>query len=120
MDLEQPCPKYKQAISILGKRWTGLIIRALLGGSCHFSSITSYVQGLSDRLLSQRLKELEAEGIVERHIYPETPVRVEYVLTPKGKELQEIVEAIQRWADRWTLDLEEGEEPEGGRARRGP
>ncbi len=101
IDLSHFCPKYEKAVQILGKRWTALVIRALLGGSRRFSEITAYVDGLSDRLLSERLKELEAEGIVEKRVYPDTPVRIEYVLTDKGRELQGVVESVQRWADRW-------------------
>jgi DNA-binding HxlR family transcriptional regulator len=88
-------------VSLLSKRWTGLILRALLSGATRFSSICAYVPGLSDRLLSERLKELEAEGIVERRVYAETPVRVEYLLTAKGRELRNVVEVIQAWADAW-------------------
>jgi DNA-binding HxlR family transcriptional regulator len=99
------CPLYERAISIISKRWTGLIIRALLSGTCRFNGISSYVPGLSDRLLSERLKELEAEGVVERRVYPETPVRIEYVLTPKGKALRAIVDAVQGWANEW-IELE--------------
>ena len=101
IDLAAYCPKYEEAISLLGKRWTGLILRALLSGCDRFGSIAAYVPGLSDRLLSERLKELEAEGIIERRVHPETPVRIEYRLTPKGEELRRIVEAVQAWADRW-------------------
>jgi len=100
-DLTEYCEKYEQAMSLLGKRWTGLILRALLSGATRFSAICAYVPGLSDRLLSERLKELEAEGIVQRLVYPETPVRIEYVLTPKGRQLRDIVEAVQAWADAW-------------------
>jgi DNA-binding HxlR family transcriptional regulator len=95
------CPKYEHAMLILSRRWTGVILRALLAGTTRFNSISAYVPGLSDRLLSERLKDLEAEGIVERHVYPETPVRIEYVLTAKGEELREIVAVVQVWADRW-------------------
>src|SRR4051812_34820629 len=102
VDINDYCPKYEQAMAILGKRWTGLILRALLSGSCRFNSISAYVPGLSDRLLSERLKELESVGIVERHVYPETPVRIEYVLSDKGQELREIVAVVQAWADKWT------------------
>jgi DNA-binding HxlR family transcriptional regulator len=105
-DIAAYCPRYEQAMSVLGKRWTGMIIRALLSGSCRFNAIASYVPGLSDRLLSERLKELEAEGIIERHVYPETPVRIEYVLTPKGHALRPIVEAVQAWSDRWVTPPE--------------
>lgn len=101
IDLAHLCPKYERAVRILGKRWTALIIRALLGGSRRFTEISSYVGGISDRLVSERLKELEEEGIVERRVYPETPVRIEYVLTDKGRELEGVVEAVQRWADKW-------------------
>lgn len=107
VDLAHFCPRYERAVRILGKRWTPLIVRGLLAGSRRFSELSSYVGGISDRLLSQRLKELERAGIVEKRVYPETPVRIEYVLTPKGRELQQVVEAIQRWADRW----EGAEEP---------
>src|SRR5436189_2039670 len=95
------CPRYEHAIAVLGKRWTGLIIRALLDGSCRFNGISSYVPGLSDRLLSERLKEMEAEGVVERRVYPETPVRIEYVLTAKGDALRPVRDAFQTWADDW-------------------
>ena len=101
IDLHRSCPKYERAVHILGRRWTPLIIRALLGGSRRFNEIAAYASPISDRLLSRRLKELEAEGIVERRIQPDTPVRIEYVLTPEGAGLQEVVEAIQRWADRF-------------------
>src|SRR6266545_6364502 len=95
------CPRYERAIAVLGKRWTGLIIRALLDGTCRFNGISSFVPGLSDRLLSERLKELEAEGIVQRRVYPETPVRIEYRLTPKGEDLRPVFDACQHWADAW-------------------
>ena len=101
VDLAEYCPRYEHAMSLLGKRWTGLILRALLSGETRFSAICNYVPGLSDRLLSERLKELEAEGIVARHVYADTPVRVEYTLTERGTELRPIVEAVQVWADRW-------------------
>jgi DNA-binding HxlR family transcriptional regulator len=101
MDLVEFCPRYEKAMSIISKRWTGLILRALLAGSFRFNAISAYVPGLSDRLLSERLKELEAEGIVERRVYPDMPVRIEYVLTDKGEELREIVEVVQVWANKW-------------------
>ena len=103
------CPRYEQAMAVLGKRWTGLIIRALLDGTCRFNGISSFVPGLSDRLLSERLKELEAESIVERRVYPETPVRIEYKLTPKGEDLRPVFDACQHWADAW-IEIE-GLEP---------
>ncbi|MCS7275793.1 MAG: helix-turn-helix transcriptional regulator [Dehalococcoidia bacterium] len=95
------CPKYERAVRILAKPWTPIVVRALLAGPRRFSQIREYTGHISDRVLSQRLKELEREGIVERRVIPSTPVRIEYALTPKGHELQQVVEAVQRWADRW-------------------
>jgi DNA-binding HxlR family transcriptional regulator len=100
-DLTEYCPKYEHAMSLLSKRWMGLVLRALLAGQTRFNQICAYVPGLSDRLLSERLKELEAEGIVERNVYAETPVRVEYTLTSKGDQLRPVVDALQSWADAW-------------------
>ena len=101
MDFRHMCPRYESAIEILGKRWTGLIIRSLLEGPRRFTEITSYVNGLSDRLLSQRLQELEEAEIVDRKVYNQRPVLVEYALTDKGRDLRQVVVAIQAWADRW-------------------
>ena len=98
---DEMCPRYQRAVEILGKRWTALIIRVLLPRPRRFSEMTFAIDGLSDRLLSERLKELEGCGIVERRVYPETPVRIEYALTDKGRELDEVVGAIQKWADCW-------------------
>jgi DNA-binding HxlR family transcriptional regulator len=95
------CPKYERAVRILAKPWTPIVVRALLGGPRRFSQIREYVGHISDRVLSQRLKELEREGIVQRRVIPSSPVRVEYALTDRGCELQQVVEAVQRWADRW-------------------
>ncbi|MDR7542958.1 MAG: helix-turn-helix domain-containing protein [Armatimonadota bacterium] len=95
------CPLYHRAIELVGKRWTGALIRALLDGPRRFSDLLGVVPGLHDRLLSERLKELEAEGIVARRVYPETPVRVEYELTEKGRDLKRVVDEVQRWANRW-------------------
>ena len=106
LDLTAFCPRYEQAMAVISKRWTGVILRALLAGSSRFNSISAYVPGLSDRLLSERLKELEAEGIVERRVYPEVPVRIEYVLTAKGEELREIVQVMQHWANKWLPEVE--------------
>lgn len=97
----QMCPRYESAIQILGKRWTGLILDTLLQGPQRFCELTSTVEGLSDRVLSDRLRELEAEGIVERVVFPQIPVRVEYRLTEKGRALEPVVQAIHTWAQNW-------------------
>jgi DNA-binding HxlR family transcriptional regulator len=95
------CPRYEHAIQLLGKRWTGLLLYALLDGPQRFCELTSTVEGLSDRVLSDRLRELEVEGIVERVVYPQIPVRVEYKLTEKGRALEPVVNAIQKWSQQW-------------------
>jgi DNA-binding HxlR family transcriptional regulator len=95
------CPRYHHAVELIGRRWTGAIIRALLGGVFRFSDLTQTVPGLSDRMLSERLKELEAEGIVERTVYPDTPVRIEYHVTEKGRALAGVVDSIATWAEAW-------------------
>src|SRR5579884_2338185 len=95
------CPRYEHAISILGKRWTGLILDSLIDGPRRFCELTEAVPGLSDRVLSDRLRELEAEQIIERVVYPHIPVRVEYQLTEKGRALRPVVETIHRWAEQW-------------------
>jgi len=95
------CPKYEHAIQLLGKRWTGLLLYALLEGPQRFCELTSTVEGLSDRVLSDRLRELELEGVVERIVYPQIPVRVEYKLTDKGRALEPVVLAIHQWAEKW-------------------
>jgi DNA-binding HxlR family transcriptional regulator len=95
------CPKFQAAVELIGRRWTGAVVRTLLGGSVRFADILHQIPGLSDRLLSERLRELESEGIVSRTVYPEIPVRIEYRLTDKGRELQQIIEAVDNWAGRW-------------------
>src|SRR5258708_16811253 len=95
------CPRYEHAIQLLGKRWTGLLLDALMGGPKRFCELTSAVEGLSDRVLSDRLRELEVEGIIERIVYPQIPVRVEYRLTEKGRALKPLVDAIHNWAESW-------------------
>jgi DNA-binding HxlR family transcriptional regulator len=96
------CPVFQESVELIGRRWSGAILRAMLSGSGRFSDILNQIPGLSDRLLSERLRELEAAGIVERRVYPELPVRIEYLLTPKGRELRDIVLSIDAWADRWS------------------
>ena len=101
MDFSSMCPKFEKAAEILGRRWTGMIIRSLVDGPRRFSEITAYVPGLSDRLLSERLQDLEAAEIVERRVQAQRPVVITYALTEKGLALRRVVEALQEWADRW-------------------
>ena len=95
------CPLYHEAVELVGRRWTGAILRVLMDGPLRFSEIAQSVPELSDRLLSERMKELEAEGIVERHVSNSGPVRVEYGLTQKGRALEPTVRALKSWAHDW-------------------
>ncbi|MBP1935060.1 winged helix-turn-helix transcriptional regulator [Ammoniphilus resinae] len=101
MDYSSMCPRYEAAIDILGKKWTGLIIRVLLGGPRRFKEIKEQIPDMSDRVLSERMKELEDAGILVRKVYPDTPVRIEYVLTERGKNLEPVIQEIQQWAETW-------------------
>ncbi len=100
------CPKFEKAMQILSKRWTGLIIYQLLSGPQRFCAIESALP-ISGRLLSERLKDLEQEGIVNRQIYPEVPVRIEYSLTKKGLALEPMLREIEKWSQTW-VQIEEG------------
>jgi DNA-binding HxlR family transcriptional regulator len=95
------CALYHRAVELVGKRWTGAILLVLLDGPAHFSEIRALVPEISDRLLSERLKELEAEGIVERSVLDGSPVRVEYAVTGKGRALEPTVHALKSWANQW-------------------
>lgn len=95
------CPRYHRAIELVGRRWTGAVIHTLLDGPRRFSEILAQVPGLHDRLLAERLRELEVEGVVKRRVYPKIPVRIEYELTKKGRDLERVVAEVHRWADRW-------------------
>ncbi|MFY0546211.1 winged helix-turn-helix transcriptional regulator [Brevibacillus sp. H7] len=101
MENHSLCPKFESAYALLGKRWTGLIIRVLLSGAKRFKEISEIIPSMSDRMLAERLKELEAEGIVMRHVYKETPVRIEYTLTEKGKALKPVLDAMEKWGAEW-------------------
>ena len=95
------CPFYHEAVELVGRRWTGAILRVLMDGPLRFSEVAQAVPELSDRLLSERMKELEARGIVERTVLPGPPVRVEYRLSKMGSELEPALSELQRWAKRW-------------------
>jgi DNA-binding HxlR family transcriptional regulator len=95
------CPSYTHAVEVIGRRWTGAILRSMLAGRTRFTEIRADIPELSDRLLSQRLKELESEGIVIRQVTPSTPVRVDYALTDKGRSLGAVVDAVIDWAETW-------------------
>jgi DNA-binding HxlR family transcriptional regulator len=95
------CPLFARAIQILGKRWSGPIIKALLADLTRFSEIEAAIPGLSAKLLSERLRDLEAEGIVTRSVHAEHPVRIEYTLSAKGRDLADVIDAVEAWAGNW-------------------
>lgn len=95
------CPEFHRAVEFIGKRWAGSIVREMLTGPRRFTELRGAIPDISDRMLCARLKGLEQEGIVERRVYPETPVRVEYQLTEKGRGLEKVFAAIGEWADRF-------------------
>ena len=95
------CPLYHEAVELVGRRWTGAILRVLMDGPLRFSEIAAAVPELSDRLLSERMKQLEARGIVTRTVHSGPPVRVEYSLSRMGRELEPALSELERWANRW-------------------
>lgn len=103
------CPRFHKAVELVGRRWTGAILREMLAGASRFTEIRDAIPDLSDRMLSERLKELEAEDVVERRVHPETPVRVEYGLTEKGRALEEVIGSVGAWAEAW-VEIEESDD----------
>jgi DNA-binding HxlR family transcriptional regulator len=98
------CPLYHEAVELVGRRWTGAILSVLMDGALRFSEIAQAIPELSDRLLSERMKELEARGIVERTVVSGPPLRVHYELSTMGHELEPALAELQRWARRWLGD----------------
>ena len=95
------CPRFHRAVELVGRRWTGAILRVLLTGPHRFNELLGSIPGISDRLLTERLRELESEGLVKRHVESGSPVKVVYEVTCAGAELQEPMDALGRWAERW-------------------
>ena len=95
------CRHYHGAVELIGRRWAGAILYALTDGPLHFSELKESVPGMSDRLLSCRLKELEEAGLVTRKVEPGTRVRVSYELTDKGHSLEPVMAELREWARAW-------------------
>jgi DNA-binding HxlR family transcriptional regulator len=95
------CETFQRAIELIGRKWTGAIIFLLLRSRCRYAALRDAIPGITDRMLSERLQELEKEGIIERTVVPETPVRVEYALTKKGRALASALNAVGEWAHKW-------------------
>lgn len=110
--MENLCPRFEKAMDLLSRRWVGLILSELLKGTKRFSEMESHLP-ISGRLLSERLKLLEKEGIVKRSVYSEFPVRIEYTLTKKGEAIAPVIREIEQWAEHWiTIDDEHVNESE--------
>jgi DNA-binding HxlR family transcriptional regulator len=97
------CSRFHRAVELIGSRWTGAIIQTLLQGKTRYALIRAAIPEITDRMLSERLRSLEGEGLVTRRVVPETPVRVEYELTDKGLSLERALREIGVWAERWIL-----------------
>jgi DNA-binding HxlR family transcriptional regulator len=95
------CPRFHHAVELIGRRWSGAILNAMLPGPQCFNELLAIVPGLSDRLLTERLRELEAEGLVRRNVLPGPPVRVSYEMTEAGGDLEPVIRALGKWAERW-------------------
>ncbi|HKA11880.1 MAG TPA: helix-turn-helix domain-containing protein [Candidatus Dormibacteraeota bacterium] len=94
---------FQRAIELIGKRWTGAVIRALLAGPARFNHLLIGIPGISDRVLTERLRELEMEGVVERLVDPGPPVRVSYRLTARGRALSPVIASVDAWAADWLV-----------------
>ncbi|WP_150268185.1 winged helix-turn-helix transcriptional regulator [Paenibacillus tepidiphilus] len=105
MNTFEMCPRFERAVDVLSKRWVALIVFVLMQGPRRFGEIEGCLSNLSGKVLSDRLKEMEQEGIIQRTVYPETPVRIEYSLTDKGNALAPILGEIQGWSSEW-IELE--------------
>ncbi|MEK5135646.1 helix-turn-helix domain-containing protein [Bacillus sp. FSL W8-0645] len=101
MNQSDICPRFEKAVELLSKRWVALIVFQLLSSPQRFGEIEAALTNLSGRVLSERLKELEAAGIVKREVFAETPVRIEYSLTDMGRSLAPVFEEISKWSTEW-------------------
>ena len=93
---DKNCP-VERTVNLIGGKWTLLILRDLFMGTKRFGELRTSLQGVSPKTLTDKLRELEGDGLVQRKIYPEVPPRVEYSLTPRGQSLQKIFDAMQDW-----------------------
>lgn len=94
---------FQRAIELIGKRWTGAVLKALIPSPARFNQLLTGIPGISDRVLTERLRELETEGLVERLVDPGPPVRVSYRLTSRGRALEAVFVAVSEWADQWLI-----------------
>jgi DNA-binding HxlR family transcriptional regulator len=98
---EEFCLHFQQAVELIGRRWCGTIARALLPGPRRYTELKRAIPQISDSALSQRLRELEAEGVVIRRVSAGPPVEVAYELSAKGRDLEQVIDGVERWAHEW-------------------
>ncbi len=111
--------QFTGAVQLIGARWSGAILQALLAERRRYCQIRSAVPGVSDTMLAKRLRELEEWGLVERRVMQGHPIGTEYRLTDMGRELQPVLQAITTWSNQWSPVIEQLQsEKRGGRARR--
>ena len=100
-EIHRVCTRYHSAIELIGARWTGAILRALFTDQRRYAQIKAAIPGLSDTMLAERLRTLEADGLIERRVIPSSPVQVEYHLTEKGLDLAPVLDAVIAWSHKW-------------------
>jgi DNA-binding HxlR family transcriptional regulator len=97
---DDTCPSFEGTLELIGRRWTGSVLQAAARGARRFGEYRAMIEGISDRLLSQRLKELEAAGLIDRVVVPSTPVQIFYGLTPDGQALVDALQPLSQWSMR--------------------
>jgi DNA-binding HxlR family transcriptional regulator len=100
-DVHQVCTRFHAAIELLGARWSGAVLRAMFTGSRRFADIKAAIPGISDVMLTRRLRELEDAGLLQRQVMPTSPVHVEYQLTEMGRDVGPVLDAVIAWSHRW-------------------
>jgi DNA-binding HxlR family transcriptional regulator len=98
---DDECRRFSSSIELIGKRWSSGIMLAVERGDERFSEILASVDGLSDRLLAQRLKDLESNGLISREVIASTPVQVRYRPTERGSDLLASLQPLVTWGQRW-------------------
>lgn len=99
------CQHFQRAAELIARRWVPQVIYAMGPGACRYTELKLAIPNISDAVLSERLKELEAASIVVRSVEPSTPVRIEYALTPRGEQLASVLGELQVWAERWSAEI---------------
>jgi DNA-binding HxlR family transcriptional regulator len=95
------CARFHAAIELIGAKWSGAALQALFTGSHRFADLRAAIPGISDMMLTRRLRELEDAGLVERRVMPTSPVHVEYHLTQMGREARPVLDAVIGWSHKW-------------------